>query len=74
MERKEKKQENSSDISIGKSVICSDIWHKYVLKIIVLRNGLWNLRQFWNIMSGIFTKEAIQIMLLFVYTTTSNGL
>ena len=56
MEMKEKKQENSSDISIGKSVICSDIWHKYVLKIIVLRNGLWNLRQFWNIMSGIFTK------------------
>ena len=40
MERKEKKQENSSDISIGKSVISSDIWHKYVLKIIVLRNGL----------------------------------
>ena len=39
MERKEKKQENSSDISIGNSVICSDIWHKYVLKIIVLRNG-----------------------------------
>ena len=40
MEMKEKKQENSSDISIGKSVICSDIWHTYVLKIIVLRNGL----------------------------------
>ena len=49
MERKEKKQENSSDISIGNSVICSDIWHKYVLKIIVLPNGSWNLRQFWNI-------------------------
>ena len=74
MERKEKKQENSSDISIGNSVICSDIWHKYVLKIIVLRNGSWNLRQFWSITSGIYAKYAIQIMLLLVYTTTCNGL
>ena len=73
MERKEKKQENSSDISIDNSVICSDIWHKYVLKIIVLRNGSWNLRQFWNITSGIYAKYAIQIMLLLVYTTTCNA-
>ena len=33
-------------------------------------NGSWNLRQFWNITSGIYAKYCIQIMLLFVYTTT----
>ena len=32
--------------------------------------GEWNLRQFWNITSGIYAKYHIQIMLLFVYTTT----
>ena len=67
-----------SDISIGKSMICSDIWHKYhewYFKI-VIRNkfhkplGEWNLRQFWNITSGISAKYQVQIMLLFVYTTT----
>ena len=30
----------------------------------------WNLRQFWNITSGIYAKDHVQIMLLFVYTTT----
>ena len=30
---------------------------------------LWNLRQFWNIASGIYAKYHIQIMLLFVYNT-----
>ena len=30
----------------------------------------WNLRQFWNITSGIYAKYHVQIMLLFVYTTT----
>ena len=49
-----------STISIGNSMICSDIWHKY---------HEWNLRQFWNITSGIYAKYHIQIMLLFVYTT-----
>ena len=29
-----------------------------------------NLRQFWNITSGIYAKCQVQIMLLFVYTTT----
>ena len=29
-----------------------------------------NLRQFWNITSGIYAKYHAQIMLLFVYTTT----
>ena len=29
-----------------------------------------NLRQFWNITSGIYAKYHVQIMLLFVYTTT----
>ena len=32
--------------------------------------GEWNLRQFWNIKSGIYAKYHVQIMLLFVYTTT----
>ena len=27
--RKEMKEENSSNVSIGNSMICSDIWHKY---------------------------------------------
>ena len=34
--------------------------------------GEWNLRQFWNITSGIYAKYHVQIMLLFVYTTTRN--
>ena len=33
--------------------------------------GEWNLRQFWNITCGIYAKiYHVQIMLLFVYTTT----
>ena len=31
------------------------------------------MRQFWNIMSGIYAKYHVQIMLLFVYTTTRNS-
>ena len=31
--------------------------------------GEWNLRQFWNITSGIYGKYHVQIMLLIVYTT-----
>ena len=34
--------------------------------------GEWNMRQFWNIMSGIYAKYHVQIMLLFVYTTSGN--
>ena len=37
----------------------------HILKLLYLGN--W--RQFWNIMSGIYAKYHIQIMLLFVYTT-----
>ena len=33
---------------------------------------LLNLRQFWNMTSGIYAKYHVQIMLLFVYTTTSK--
>ena len=36
----------------------------------VISRGEWNLRQFWNITSGIYAKYDVQIMLLFVYTTT----
>ena len=69
-------------ISIGNSMISSDTRHKYhewYLKI-VIRNltsrliGEWNLRQFWNITRGIYAKYHVQIMLLFVYTTTSKRL
>ena len=55
-------------ICIGNSMICSDIWHKYhewYFEIVIR-----NLGQFWNITSGIYAKYHVQIMLLFVYTTT----
>ena len=59
-------------------MIFGDIWHKYHEWYfeIVIRNfdneplGEWNLRQFWNITGGIYAKHDLQIMLLFVYTTT----
>ena len=63
-------------ICIGNSMICSDIWHKYHKWYfeIVIRNFTSlrrvKLRQFWNITSGIYAKYHVQIMLLFVYTTT----
>ena len=64
-------------ISIGNSMICSDIWHKYhelyfniVIRDFTSRLGEWNLRQFWNITSGVYAKYRVQIMLLFVYTST----
>ena len=66
-------------LGIGNSMICSDIWHKYHEWYfeIVIRNyeplGEWNLRQFWNITSGICAKYHVQIMLLFVYTTTNKS-
>ena len=46
-------------ISIGNSMICR---HDPL--------GEWNLRQFWNITSGIYARYQVQIMLLLVYTTT----
>ena len=51
-------------------MICSDIWHKYQewWFEIVIRN----LRQFWNIKFGIYAKYHVQIMILFVYTTTHS--
>ena len=58
-------------------MICSDIWYKYhecdiskLLYVIHELLGDWNLRQFWNITSAIYAKYQLQIMLLFVYTTT----
>ena len=44
---------------IGNSMICSDIWKLFYV----------NLRQFWNIKSGIYAKYHVQIMLLFVFPT-----
>ena len=58
-------------ISIGNSIICSDIWHKYHewdFEIVIR-----NLRQFWNITSGIYAHYHVQIILLFVYTTARKG-
>ena len=51
------------EICIGNSMICSDIWHKYHEWYfeIVIRN---------YITSGIYAKYHVQIMLLFVYSTT----
>ena len=65
-------------ISTGNSMISSDIWHKYhegYFKI-VRRNFsiILILIQFWNITSGICAKFNVQIMLLFVYTTTRKRL
>ena len=67
-------------ISVGNSMICSDIWHKYQEWYfeIVIRNFTsplreWNLRQFWNMTSGIYAQYHAQIMLLFVYSTTRKG-
>ena len=58
-------------ISIGNSMIFSDIWHKYhewYFEIVIR-----NLRQFWNITSGIYAHYHVQIILLFVYTTARKG-
>ena len=59
---------NPSDrVCIGNSMICRDIWHKY-------REWYFEIvRQFWNISGGIYTKYHVQIMLLFVYTTTRKS-
>ena len=51
-------------------MICSDIRNCYMLFQEPL--GEWNLRQFWNITSGIYAKYHVRIMLLFVYTTTQK--
>ena len=50
-------------ICIGNNMICSDNGHKY-------HEWYFNLRQFWNIKSGIYAKYHVQIRVLFVYTTT----
>ena len=67
-----RKFDGKNTVCTGNSMICSDIWHKYYKWYfeIVIINGSWNLRQFWNITSGIYAKYHVQIMLLFVYTTT----
>ena len=62
-------------ISIGNSMICSDIWHKYdewYFEIFIRTVRGVKFEKFWNITSGIYAKYHIhvQIMLLFAYTTT----
>ena len=58
-------------ILLGNSMIGCDI-SKLSLVISLSRAviGEWNLRQFWNIRSGIYARYHVQIMLLFVHTTT----
>ena len=53
-------------------MICSDIWRRYHEWYFEFHEplGEWNLRQFLNITSGIYAKYHVQIMLLFVYTTS----
>ena len=64
---------SKENISLGNSMISSDIWHKcheWYFKIVLRK---WNLRQFWNITSGIYAKYHVKIMLLFVYTITCKS-
>ena len=59
---------NRHAFCIGNSMIFSDIWRKYhqwYFEIVIHNLGEWNLRQFWNITSGISAKYHVQIMLLF---------
>ena len=52
-------------ICIGNSMIWSDIWykyHKWYFQVVIR-----------NFKSGVFAKCHVQIMLLFVYTTTRKG-
>ena len=58
-----------NDIGINTN---GDIWKLlYVIwALINIEIVIRNLRQFWNITSGIYAKYHVQIMLLFVYTTT----
>ena len=58
---------NRHAFCIGNSMIFSDIWRKYhqlYFEIVIHNLGEWNLRQFWNITSGISAKYHVQIMLL----------
>ena len=67
---------NRHAFCIGNGMIFSDIWHKYhqwYFEIVIHNLGEWNLRQFWNIVGGIYAKYHVQIMLLFVYTTTCKS-
>ena len=52
-------------------MICSDIWHKYHKWYFEIVRS--NLRQFWNITSGTYVIYHVQIVLLFVYTTTRKS-
>ena len=52
-------------------MICSDINGVNTMSEII--SPVVNLRQFGNITSGIYTKYHVQIMLLFVYTTTRKS-
>ena len=62
---------NLDKIRIVNSTICSDIWHKYHEWYFEI--DIRNLRQFWNITSDIYAEYHVQIMLLFVYTTTRKS-
>ena len=66
-----------SGISIGNSMVCSDIWHKYhewYFKIVLHNFAVRRVKfeAIWNITSGIYAKYHVQFMLwlLIVYTTT----
>ena len=52
-------------ISIGNSMICSVIWHKYHKWYFEI--AIRNLRQFWNIVSCTHAKYHVQIMLFMCY-------
>ena len=76
LRHKKSKRWRNRPLCIGNIMICSDIWHKYhewdahPLVLYVISRAF---RQIWNITSGVYAKYQVQIMLLFVYTTTRNS-
>ena len=56
-------QSNISNVCIGNSMICSDIWRTY-------HEWYFEIWDSFEISQGIYAKYHVQIMLLFVYTST----
>ena len=62
-------------ICIGYSRICSDIWHSHITKLLYPISRAIRQVKFETILKyhgGIYAKYHVQIMLLFVYATTSK--
>ena len=46
------------------------LYNNYLYNFTIKPLGKWKLGQFWNVMSGTYAKYLVEIMPLFVYTTT----